>query len=1151
MMKMIIIRVFILTQLLILESRAQKGNGKGNGKGLVDGLPTPVVYTFDLDTEGFTSIPPDASLRNCDNIDNCNFQITSPSPTEPTELYSPIITHRSSDYTFKLSFKVLSAVATAGSLLLFRQDASTNVRTEIWRNPAVFLPQRITYEGLPNGEYRLVFVVTGATVQIDHIELYGSHWAPWDGGETCSTTCEEGVKTFTRVCLHPEDRLPRDSCIGETVKYEYCNKGPCPIDGFWGDWKNPSICSATCGGDGSMSYTRECDSPAPMFGGAACVGPSILNTPCNRFPCSVCDSENGVADFFVDAYSAISSNSLDAIVSFDDTYKGLIETAVKKCTGGNKDFCQIRDVLFNFAKMRDARNKVGVGYRDISDSELKSVGLQSYLSELKQVYLRHQQLYDVYTGMNIEMNQTTREFKYLNAFYRAQIDYNIEIARQDLATINSFFESILATVKSMSEDVEDDFQQLHIRAGVMVAAELVELIATNAATIAGCVASSVILAPCSGSDIWELAALLSTVTKNSAIAVMWIQVEERMRTNVDSILADIELAKNEINALEDSLNFIEDDLKFAEGDEIEIINRKLLDFVNQYGGTPSVGISGSKAASIFTEYSNHMGRVCEYYYETEAIASGVIALGLTNFFVLKCPKMLASLAELEGKIGTLSGYIDDKGGVISRILGLHIAKEHVKFIGSTETQINLHEIINVLVLDEARLQSIAIQICSTIEFRNGGRRPSVCKHDYFTRDAIDQIMSLVVSEEADIEYSVYVPTYNPSVPNVDKKYTIDMNALLMGDTVSFKLPNDPIWLLENQWIDCADEFEKANYIESMAMLLPDLQCNDEQYVVCMTITTGLFSKLYPTVVSPKFKSCPNKFAFSYQGNFKWCPIGNSISTPFGPAETICVRSSPDIATKEVGNEKIVLHASYYSEFYVTMKYDISDTCRDELRERVKDIAKVPFVIKRYVKSENVDNCWPQPCRNGGTCTNSQEPNKMTCDCPTGATGLECEKVGSVVTELWKPIGECSVTCGAGEREYEEVCYDEEGKVMICARPLTKFEECNAQPCPIPCPTLADPEDGSTVSTCNIWPNCEQFFECDDGYEIIGGSRSRTCQYNGEWTGTETVCQTDIGGVAAQKVCSPFECPDGWSLVPDSTETTTRCVSGEQVTCIEN
>ncbi|CAH1787179.1 unnamed protein product, partial [Owenia fusiformis] len=74
------------------------------------------------------------------------------------------------------------------------------------------------------------------------------------------------------------------------------------------------------------------------------------------------------------------------------------------------------------------------------------------------------------------------------------------------------------------------------------------------------------------------------------------------------------------------------------------------------------------------------------------------------------------------------------------------------------------------------------------------------------------------------------------------------------------------------------------------------------------------------------------------------------------------------------------------------------------------------------------------------------------------------------------------------------------------------------------------------------------YSCKNGY-TLSGSEERTCLSNGEWSGTEPECTPDIGGVAAQKVCSPFECPDGWSLVPDSTETTTRCVSGEQVTCI--
>ena len=43
------------------------------------------------------------------------------------------------------------------------------------------------------------------------------------------------------------------------------------VDGEWGYWGEWSDCSATCG-SGEKTRSRQCDSPAPMHGGADCDG---------------------------------------------------------------------------------------------------------------------------------------------------------------------------------------------------------------------------------------------------------------------------------------------------------------------------------------------------------------------------------------------------------------------------------------------------------------------------------------------------------------------------------------------------------------------------------------------------------------------------------------------------------------------------------------------------------------------------------------------------------------------------------------------------------------------------------------------------------------------------------------------------------------
>ena len=65
-----------------------------------------------------------------------------------------------------------------------------------------------------------------------------------------------------------------------------------------------------------------------------------------------------------------------------------------------------------------------------------------------------------------------------------------------------------------------------------------------------------------------------------------------------------------------------------------------------------------------------------------------------------------------------------------------------------------------------------------------------------------------------------------------------------------------------------------------------------------------------------------------------------------------------------------------------------------------------------------------------------------------------------------------------------------------------------------CIPLDDPDNGASSCTGSVYEDtCS--FTCDDGYELTG-SDTRTCQSDGNWSGTETMC---IPGKAEYKVDS--------------------------------
>ena len=57
---------------------------------------------------------------------------------------------------------------------------------------------------------------------------------------------------------------------------------------------------------------------------------------------------------------------------------------------------------------------------------------------------------------------------------------------------------------------------------------------------------------------------------------------------------------------------------------------------------------------------------------------------------------------------------------------------------------------------------------------------------------------------------------------------------------------------------------------------------------------------------------------------------------------------------------------------------------------------------------------------------------------------------------------------------------------------------------IQCDALSDPDNGA-VSVTGTGVGDTATYTCDDGYELIGSS-TRTCQSNGDWSGSPPTCE---------------------------------------------
>ncbi|XP_078329393.1 thrombospondin-2-like [Crassostrea virginica] len=109
-------------------------------------------------------------------------------------------------------------------------------------------------------------------------------WGSWYGWGSCSTTCGGGTKQRTRYCNNPVPMYGGNSCSGSSVGSTTCNTNGCPVNGGWGYWSNWSSCSKTCD-TGSMSRSRSCNNPYPVYGGSYCSGYSSESANCNTKSC--------------------------------------------------------------------------------------------------------------------------------------------------------------------------------------------------------------------------------------------------------------------------------------------------------------------------------------------------------------------------------------------------------------------------------------------------------------------------------------------------------------------------------------------------------------------------------------------------------------------------------------------------------------------------------------------------------------------------------------------------------------------------------------------------------------------------------------------------------------------------------------------------
>lgn len=107
------------------------------------------------------------------------------------------------------------------------------------------------------------------------------NWSPWSVWDICDAKCGFGYQTRIRMCNDPRPQFGGQICLGISQERQKCDSGvPCPIHGNWGLWSVWEQCNAVCG-IGARKRFRECNNPAPQFGGLFCEGYDIDTEKCD------------------------------------------------------------------------------------------------------------------------------------------------------------------------------------------------------------------------------------------------------------------------------------------------------------------------------------------------------------------------------------------------------------------------------------------------------------------------------------------------------------------------------------------------------------------------------------------------------------------------------------------------------------------------------------------------------------------------------------------------------------------------------------------------------------------------------------------------------------------------------------------------------
>ncbi|XP_045177493.2 hemicentin-1-like [Mercenaria mercenaria] len=124
-------------------------------------------------------------------------------------------------------------------------------------------------------------------------------WSEWSNWGTCPVTCGTGIQKRHRTCTNPSPLRYGDHCFGDATDVQLCMQGSCKAtDGKWTNWGGWDSCSASCNG-GIRKRSRSCTNPSPDEHGKYCDGDPFHVEMCNKQSCKTSNSSVAFNAYYV------------------------------------------------------------------------------------------------------------------------------------------------------------------------------------------------------------------------------------------------------------------------------------------------------------------------------------------------------------------------------------------------------------------------------------------------------------------------------------------------------------------------------------------------------------------------------------------------------------------------------------------------------------------------------------------------------------------------------------------------------------------------------------------------------------------------------------------------------------------------------------